>query len=898
MRVAIPEPIQLARFLEENSSKIRRVCMRAFANYNDQLLGTEDEVCDLFIQTIIPALGWSAKFKGNTHAQNGQKPDIWVFEKGKAPEAFIVIEALKRRATEGDFQARRVRGYDESSKSKLWFVTNGRRVDAYLGNLLICEPLDLVRERDRLLFSSMFNPDNPMLSGSDSASDMVDFDLETEKIISQVIFSHLKTSQDFRIPAVVFITQAFLEHAGYETSTFTEQIAQADIGEVPRIFQRLLRSRTGSKNLARLKTECLDLSFTLERLPTFLKSLSKINGKSVNYRNLNSYTFSRMYESVFSKEERKNHGIYTTPQSACVKIAQQAYKALTSNAPRDSHSMSVGIVDVSCGAGNFCEAMIEVLFQGVDYGNAQNGIERRNERYSFKIIGQDLNAEAVTFAEAATLVAIERRRRSAEYQKNRLKIQLQFSVGDSTSKQTPVYGHEFDNLLFLGNPPYVKQTNQSLAKTSRSEGKKNLGTIMMENMSTSKAKVRKTMGILYQMALVGTQNDGLQATFDEAKLRIVDFIDFGISRMFTGIGAQRWAGIVWSDSKEYTGSLTRVNPVVAGSNLVEIDDLLKEEILKSESEILNDTLKINDSFSFAVCGSHSKELAGALISLRQAKLEVSQGIAANAEFFDKKRCFQVENKTFPAGTLNSTERSFLRKYWTGGWEASCELKWGGEFLIDIPKTVYVTEKGEWDEHRFKQDCPALYRHLKPFKDRLLEARERKTGAIPWWSLHWPRGGRIYATHKVVAPQLINWRYPVQFYIDNGGLGVSFSYNVILPQQNYIANWQEALVGWLNSGIVAFYLAKMQGAKPRGQGGEITIGHLKAIPVPDCIVSKSSGRSSQLVSMLIDVVNRSKVEGQSENIQNAIDAICTDIVICLIEDQVVEDIVYKRDMIAS
>jgi hypothetical protein len=423
---------------------------------------------------------------------------------------------------------------------------------------------------------------------------------------------------------------------------------------------------------------------------------------------------------------------------------------------------------------------------------------------------------------------------------------------------------------------------------------------MMEQMVDHPGSTRTTLGILYQVALISSQNEDFQKKLDAKGLRISHFLNFGSSKLFTAIPPQKWAGIVWTSTKGYIGIYSEIDPVVGRSTIFDIDEELAVNIQKSTSQSLDAELKIDDSTTLAIFSCFNRELAQALLSLREEILDVEQGVVANDEFIDGKNCFQVNNSIFPNGTLNTLEKSFIHKYWTTGWSSNFAVKWDKQQLIDIPKERYRSSTGEWNERLLKEECPTLYKHLLAHKKSLSEKVEKGSKSAPWFSLHRNRGGRIYGKNKLILPQMLNWSNKVLVYIDTEGLGVPFSHNVVWPKAGYRQDWLYALAGWLNSGIVAFYLNRLFGAKPRGKGGEITGEKVKEIPVPRCIVFPDERPEIEaLVCRLADTTKKA-IDGDFKNThQQALDATSTEIVLKLCSDmEINEDTIYRDEMIPA
>lgn len=893
---ALPDPISLSLYVKENEVNVTKKVRAAFKRYDEDTFQTEDQVVDLFVDEIIPNFGYEAKKRGDTFTKKGQKPDVWVYPKGKKEEDYILIETIKKKASFTDFDKRKKRKY--RSKSGLWIISNGVYCDIMLGEVEYCRRLDLRLDRDKKLFASLFFEDSPVLKEGDYFKDLVDIDSKVEKHLSKTISDSLSQHASFRYLATFLIVYSYLEQNNYFETTTMSELASLSEKDSLKYLMKLIGKKSPIENLDEVRKKVKKDLSKFRKVGAVISKILTFQNKLICYRNLDAYSFSNMYELAFNIRERKSNGIYVTPKTACIEITKRAYKSITSDEHYDVEGLDFVIVDPACGAGNFCEAAIQVITENVDYGNGSAGMERRSEKYNFIIKGQDINLEAVCFAEAACIISLAKRKMHDDFVNSPLSISFDFSHGDSTESKSSVYKNDSDYILYLGNPPYVKQTKQGSSKQSSSKGKVNLGNLILQTMVDRITSPRCSMGILYQIALVGNQNLDMETKLKDKELQISDYLYFGQNKLFTNTSPQKWGGIVWTNNEGHQGEYVHVRDIEPASSLEDIDFALREAFDESDPEPLERGITILDSESFSIHSTHNVDLAKSLLQLREESVDCEAGIQASSEFFDGKPCFQVPNGFFKSHQLNKLEKSYLKKIWTDCSSNHLYAKWTNEYLIDVPKEVYKDGRKakSWKELQFKKDCPTLYRHLNKFKSELVKTRERASGSIPWWAIHWPRGGRIYKSDKLIIPQMINWDYPFLTFVDNEGLGAKFSYNVIWPKKGYRDDWKEALAGWLNSSLIAFYLKDLGGAKPRGADGEITGNHLKKIPIPMSIVKVSENEEVESrVLSLIELVKKYRF-GFDLEMQSQVDLLCMDVLNTILGLE--EEAIFKEDILEA
>jgi len=877
MPSATPEPIELANAILSDP-EISDRALAVFGEWCEALVPTnEDEIKNKLVDKINSLnFSYTASRQDNRRVNGGQ-PDIWVYGKRDVACPFLLIEVMKKRASDRVWTDHVSREYE--SQSGLVMYTNGILFKVFYNGVKYCD-FDFNDQRQRILFCALIKSVDQFASSKPSYPhvDLLTVEKKMAKVLSQLM---RQSSEKTRLLVTYLISIGVLEHTGYLTTSHINSIASS--GDPNRELQTLLEDRQRLPALEKLREDVRSHLHNI-RGSEVCQSTLRCDDKIVSFRNLDAYSLSRIYEYVFSARERGSNGIYATPKSICLEIARKAYKDLTYNEPRLDRVINVAVADISCGSGNFLEAAITTLCESVEYGANHVGIERR-QRYKFTIVGRDIHSEAVCFAEVASILALQRRHLNPVFAANPLDIEFKFDIGDGSNEEAvSELLKPYDYCLWLGNPPFVKQTRMANAVVAIRSGKKNLGTIFLETM-LSVPQARKVIGIIYQMAFIGSQCQDAQFLADNQSLYLNHFIYFGSSRLFSNLAAQKWCALILSSSTDIR-TYKKVAPINEPQELGSLDALVESYMARQPGQVLVDDLKLNTYKSFRMVTSHDRDLAEILLAIPAAGLQREQGIIPSSESFDNRPCFQVADSF--RRLLSDSEKDLLKPYWNETYQNDFYIAGGTSYLIDIPKTRFSTrvlnirESAEEKDARivameqvFAVEAPIIYQHLVNFKHEISAMRGRTR---PWWVLHRNRGGRICRKPKLIIPQMLNWSYPILAYIDNYGVGVPFNFNVILGRDEYRKHWQESLAGWLNSGAIAFYLNGMNGSKPRGAGGEMTGELLDALPIPDCVLYKSDSKSEKLVAELVVAVKKSegKFAAERRSIQNSIDRICTEI----------------------
>lgn len=121
-----------------------------------------------------------------------------------------------------------------------------------------------------------------------------------------------------------------------------------------------------------------------------------------------------------------------------------------------------------------------------------------------------------------------------------------------------------------------------------------------------------------------------------------------------------------------------------------------------------------------------------------------------------------------------------------------------------------------------QTYPVLCRHLERFRPIMERRRETAAGRRAWYHLHWPRRRALFASPKVLIPQLA--REP-RCCVVEGDAAVGISVNLIAAPDAEAAH---ALCAILNSAWAAKWFGAH--AKRRGVGLDIGVACLRAFPL--------------------------------------------------------------------
>jgi len=149
--------------------------------------------------------------------------------------------------------------------------------------------------------------------------------------------------------------------------------------------------------------------------------------------------------------------------------------------------------------------------------------------------------------------------------------------------------------------------------------------------------------------------------------------------------------------------------------------------------------------------------------------------------------------------------------------------------------------------------PCLAAHLGKYEEILENKRECREGILPWYSLHWPRDGRLLSSTKIVTPR---WGEDLKpFALQTGNFYENSDINVIVPKGNVKENILY-LLGLLNSSLLKEWMA--QKAKQKGLTRQNTLFRIpirrinfrdpKDVQMHDEVVSDVAGIRGKLAEL--------------------------------------------------
>jgi type I restriction-modification system DNA methylase subunit len=133
----------------------------------------------------------------------------------------------------------------------------------------------------------------------------------------------------------------------------------------------------------------------------------------------------------------------------------------------------------------------------------------------------------------------------------------------------------------------------------------------------------------------------------------------------------------------------------------------------------------------------------------------------------------------------------------------------GEYYVDLSYSdplyiIYVTKEIPLIK------LPSITAHLEKYKEILENKRECKEGALPWYSLHWPRDERLLTATKIVTSR---WGEDLKpFALQTGNFYENSDINVIVPK-GHVKEDILYLLGLLNSSLINEWMA--QKARQKG-----------------------------------------------------------------------------------
>lgn len=379
-------------------------------------------------------------------------------------------------------------------------------------------------------------------------------------------------------------------------------------------------------------------------------------------------------------------------------------------------------------------------------------------------------------------------------------------------------GYGFD--IIIGNPPYVKQyTNNKIFEDLKTsyifryyEGKMDYWYLF----ACQAIDLLKINGLHSYIATSNWNTSTGSSHFrnkllNETKLiSIIDFLDY---KVFSKAGIQTMIYITKKTSvtKEYNINYLKflkkeIPKSIVSETLTNFDSLANETndiYTKYVAQINTKKIK-NNIFTF-----NNKMISDILTKILQKhqfkllKTEVAQGIVGGPD-----KAFIIYN----INNLNKHELKYIKTYYTCSERYITPQSKG--FILYINKENFKTLN--------KEMFPNIYANIIPYKDKLKNRRETKTGQIQYFQLHWHRNEKFFSTgEKIVCS--VKTKYP-KFYFTESPFYGSRALNFIKTDR--INN--KYLTALFNSNISYFYFYFF--GKKQGEQLQIDKGPLLSMPI--------------------------------------------------------------------
>jgi type I restriction-modification system DNA methylase subunit len=135
----------------------------------------------------------------------------------------------------------------------------------------------------------------------------------------------------------------------------------------------------------------------------------------------------------------------------------------------------------------------------------------------------------------------------------------------------------------------------------------------------------------------------------------------------------------------------------------------------------------------------------------------------------------------------------------------------------------------------------VFSYLTPYKDKLSQKRESKTGTLPWWCLHWHRYPELFEGEKIIMRQTSDRIRAVYdksaFYVLNSIL--------VFKKKNEIEFDYKFILAALNSSVNEFLYSKFT------QEGGRTFAEVKPKNVRKLFIPKDNNDSQRVTSLIVD-----------------------------------------------
>jgi len=606
--------------------------------------------------------------------------------------------------------------------------------------------------------------------------------------------------------------------------------------------------------------------------------------RPISWENFNSDDLSQVYEAL-SGSRRKELGIFTTPREICLEVVK------TQLEDANTETNHIAFIDPCCGSGSFIDqavsALSEIVVPVEKYSRQQKKLQK------ISLVGQDVEDLGVAITLVNVYVACLRNL----WYLDSTTVDISISTGSTLDGRSPLFRkiRSLDSAtkIVSGNPPYVRSRSRKLG------GQTNQGNLLFKIMEkVTQAAGSAHMAYVLPAHVVGSkeseQFDGQTKRYGQSLHRLWYLPE---RKLFNGVSEKRHVVAFWKESSQKG---RRVKILTTGNLEHEsIGELLKFAKQSPQLMFEADNAGLFDSQMYANQYIPT-ELSEAFENLpvlgdyqSNRQLTIVQGIQESHPAVPKpdpknelgktiiKHNFKVGDPIFVL-SKNDIENLFATTRRNPTQEENKNLKRHAKATPpstrlsypDMGNRVLFTDKetGKLTESEFENRYPHYCSWLKKFKPILMHDCDRTSGQLKWWQLQRSRDPKPTAIKRpgisFDAPKILALSFmqgDIWAWADRKKhVAAGSNFNVIAEfpgseNTGLRKDWVESLTCWLNSFLIRQVWLKLLGnCKLRGVDGEVLVGHLYKIPVPDAIMKISTDANiEKAVGELVEFYKRNE-----------------------------------------
>jgi type I restriction-modification system DNA methylase subunit len=531
------------------------------------------------------------------------------------------------------------------------------------------------------------------------------------------------------------------------------------------------RGRYGSSLFE--KHECDHLKISDETLQEIISGLYKSKTRSIRYdfSLISSDILGKMYENYLGIIQRKKDGVYYTPNHISNYICNNTIipylsKSDITNIPDliseysdnieelETKLHNIKILDPACGTGEFLIRSIDVL---INIGKKIQDFKSKNGKYEYtvkkkksgsatfqtfdkdienqklrtiirnNIHGVDINYEAIEITQLNLFLKLSTSSQQLMDVSKNIRVGNSIIDDRNVDVKAFVWEKEFPKKfdVIIGNPPYVRQEEIKHYKKNIEKQYKifvstaDLYTYFYE-LGIKLLKDKGVLGLISSNKFMRAKYGSKLREFLKCNTKIMQIIDFGDKHLFNAITNT----VILITSKKFEKN----NKFLFSDNLENLN------ITKIEQNTLNE-----DAWTLAskqiLTIKNKMEEKGEI--LKNWDVEINRGLLSGLN-----EAYVIDTKTKEELCGEDSKNIDLIKPIIRGRDINrYSYKWNGQWIIFIPwhfplqNDSSVTKSSRKAEKEFEIKFPAVFNHLKKFKEKLENRNKEETGIrYEWYAL--------------------------------------------------------------------------------------------------------------------------------------------------------------------